>query len=108
MAERLCNLKKYSGGGSLHKVTIGSSNSQSSRSFNVANILPDVYQTLTLSNFAIEQAKVAYTSTSSSTSIADILLSYDSSTGTLNCSASKVKLGVDAYVAYTICAYYVG
>lgn len=113
MSEKLCSTKKIGGaGGILKKVVIGSSNSETARSFNVASILPDKYKELTLDNFAISDVGLSHNGNFNNWQNSGLLGAYDPASGILT-----TKLLANWYTSYssaqkwfltfTIVCYYV-
>ena len=87
-------------------ITISSTNSLSSRSFNVKSILPNNYSNLTIDNFGITNV-IAQWQSGKAHQQNYIFNSYDASTGTLYCNAS-CSYGGDftIYFDYTVICFY--
>ena len=91
------------------KTTIGSSNSQAARTFNVKSKLPDIYNKLSLINFALD---ATYITLSASVSAVNKYIigngSYNKSTGILTCAETHGQAGSRPVVVnYIVYCYYI-
>ena len=92
------------------KTTIGSNNSLANRTFNVANILPNIYTKLTKDNFGIDTYMFK-----ASASTADALSyriigsgNYNASTGVLTCYQCHPKATGSPHVCqYTVYCWHI-
>lgn len=92
------------GGGELKRVVIGSSTSQSARSFNVKSVLPDVYDKLTLDNFGAVITYMYYGSGTPSLARGNLFSGYNASTGVLSTAVECLNSN---YLQFTVVCWYV-
>ena len=107
MSVKLQNSK----GGELKFIDIGRGNSLSNSSWNVASILPNIYNTLTINNFGIYSISMSATKSGSSAASAERTFLYNANNGSLSLDTFYIiyqyNPNFSAFCHYSVGCYYI-